>query len=435
MNKNKRLHHFVRDGYIYAFNPGNMGAIRCPSNIELKDCSNYSDIVSDTANSNIDNDKRDQLELVLNVSQECNLQCSYCFSLNQDKRKMGRHVAEKALEYFVQVFEFGSLKLHFFGGEPLTNFETIKYSVEKAKQLSSIHNFGSPIFSIVTNGTLVTDKVADFFNENAFEVQVSIDGPKEVHDKFRLLRSGKGSHERVIKCLELLKKYEKIKISTSSVITKSSDVKNVYSYLAKTAPSIKNMKLDMVYDFHGSNTTEFSSTQKDFQHNYVSHFKFLVNEYIKTLKNLRRPSEYNFTHSVLLLWGKQNKNRYCPAASSRFSINTEGMIYPCGGAASLEEYAIGNIYDGIDQTLTGKFDDTLNIHLKEPCASCWAKPLCLGGCPLTLRNGTNRQHCDIRKAMAEAAIEIYATLKEENPIAFTALVDEKLSEDLRSLLI
>ena len=434
MRKNSRVHHFNKGGYVYLFNPDNMESFRCSSDIEPKRCSNYKDLFKESTDANINYEKREQLELVLNVSQECNLQCSYCFSLNQERRIMDENVAEKSLEYFFDAFEFDSLKLHFFGGEPLTNFRTIIFAVEKARQLSETYNLDSPKFSVVTNGTLITKDMANYFSVNNFEVQVSLDGPKEVHDRFRLLKCGKGSHDRVIKGLKLLQKHKGIKISTSSVITKSSDIKNVYSYLEASVSSIKNMKLDMVYDFHESNTPEFASTEKDFQNNYVGHFDFLVSEYINKLKNFQRPSEYNFTHSVLLLWGKQNKYRYCPAASSRFSIDTEGKIYPCGGAASLREYAIGNIHEGLDSALSDRFDDNLNIHFKEPCNSCWAKPLCLGGCPLTLRNGTNRQHCDIRKAMVEGAIEIYTTIRDENPFAFTVLVDENFSESLRELL-
>ena len=139
------------------------------------------------------------------VSEDCNLACKYCFELGgRNKQHMSKEVARRGLEYLSENALKNSER-HFsamlFGGEPLLKPDIVEeifsYGVELAKR-RNLH-FSA---SIVTNATLLTPKIKAILNKykNAVDisVQLSIDGVKEVHDRYRVTRDGRAScRERV----------------------------------------------------------------------------------------------------------------------------------------------------------------------------------------------------------------------------------------------
>jgi uncharacterized protein len=123
--------------------------------------------------------------LTLNVTNDCNLECSYCFERDKNGKKMRAEDAVAIFEKCYSNFHTHNPNLpkfatSFFGGEPLMNFEAIKAVVEYSK--SKGYNVG---FGLTTNLTLLTDEMIDFFEENEVFLLISIDGMKEVHDRNR----------------------------------------------------------------------------------------------------------------------------------------------------------------------------------------------------------------------------------------------------------
>lgn len=140
------------------------------------------------------------------VSEDCNLACKYCFELDgRNRQHMSKKVARRGLEYLSE----NALKngeRHFsamlFGGEPLLQPDIVEeifsYGVELARRRNL--RFSA---SIVTNATLLTPKIKTILNKykNAVDlsVQLSIDGVKEVHDRYRVTRDGRGSFDIIEK--------------------------------------------------------------------------------------------------------------------------------------------------------------------------------------------------------------------------------------------
>ncbi|MGN1194322.1 MAG: radical SAM protein, partial [Acutalibacteraceae bacterium] len=140
--------------------------------------------------------------LCLHVAHTCNLNCSYCFAsqgkYHGERAVMSLETAKRSLDFLIE--NSGTrrnLEVDFFGGEPLMNFDVVKKTVEYARQIEKEKgkNFR---FTLTTNGVLVDDEVIDFANREMSNVVLSLDGRKEVHDRFRVDFAGNGSFEKIV---------------------------------------------------------------------------------------------------------------------------------------------------------------------------------------------------------------------------------------------
>ncbi|MBQ5905223.1 MAG: thioether cross-link-forming SCIFF peptide maturase, partial [Clostridia bacterium] len=140
--------------------------------------------------------------LCLHVAHSCNLACSYCFA------GQGKYHGKDALMSFEtgkRAFDFliensgtrRNLEVDFFGGEPLLNWDVVKKLVEYARSIEKEKNKNFR-FTLTTNGVLIDDEVIEFANKEMSNVVLSLDGRKDVHDKFRVDYAGKGSYEKIL---------------------------------------------------------------------------------------------------------------------------------------------------------------------------------------------------------------------------------------------
>ena len=140
--------------------------------------------------------------LCLHVAHTCNLNCSYCFAsqgkYHGDRALMSFEVGKQALDFLVaHSGTRHNLEVDFFGGEPLMNFDVVKQLVAYARSIEKAagKNFR---FTLTTNGMLIDDDVIDFANREMSNVVLSLDGRKEIHDRFRVDYAGKGSWKRIV---------------------------------------------------------------------------------------------------------------------------------------------------------------------------------------------------------------------------------------------
>ena len=140
--------------------------------------------------------------LCINIAHDCNLACRYCFAgegeYKGDRGLMPLDIAKKSLDFLVaNSGNRVNLEVDFFGGEPLMNWDTVKKLVEYARSIEKEHgkNFR---FTLTTNGMLIDDDVIDFANREMHNVVLSLDGRKEIHDKWRVDYAGNGSFDRVV---------------------------------------------------------------------------------------------------------------------------------------------------------------------------------------------------------------------------------------------
>ena len=145
--------------------------------------------------------------LCLHVAHTCNLNCEYCFASQGKYNKsasrgkpalMSFEVGRQAIDFLIENSPGRrNLEVDFFGGEPLMNWEVVKEIVAYARSVEKEagKNFR---FTLTTNGVLLDDEVTDFLNREMHNVVLSLDGRREVHDRFRKTYAGEGSYDTVV---------------------------------------------------------------------------------------------------------------------------------------------------------------------------------------------------------------------------------------------
>ncbi|MBQ1520573.1 MAG: radical SAM protein, partial [Clostridia bacterium] len=140
--------------------------------------------------------------MCLNVAHDCNLRCAYCFAetgeFHGGRMLMPFETAKAALDMLVK--RSGGryhLEVDLFGGEPLLNWDVVKQIVAYGRELEREHHKHIN-FTITTNGVALDDEKIDFINREMFNVVLSIDGRREVHDALRVTPNKKGSYDIIV---------------------------------------------------------------------------------------------------------------------------------------------------------------------------------------------------------------------------------------------
>lgn len=137
------------------------------------------------------------------VTTRCNFSCKYCQTKTANPQDMNIEVATRVLKYLFDV-RTNSVNLEFQGGEPLLNWDTVKFMVENAREINVT---GKDLrIGLVTNGTYLDEAKINFLLDNKVNICISLDGPQEVHDKNRMVHNGEGTYKKVIQAINALKK-------------------------------------------------------------------------------------------------------------------------------------------------------------------------------------------------------------------------------------
>ncbi|MFH0831372.1 MAG: His-Xaa-Ser system radical SAM maturase HxsB [archaeon] len=133
---------------------------------------------------------------IVSLTPECNLGCVYCHAKDRKIEKMSRDTALKVLNFIFQS-PSKAITIEFQGGEPLLNWDVLKFIAEEARKINKIENKDLKI-TIVSNLTSIKEEHIDFILDNDITVCTSLDGQKSLHDMNRHYISGKGSYDDVI---------------------------------------------------------------------------------------------------------------------------------------------------------------------------------------------------------------------------------------------
>ena len=183
--------------------------------------------------------------MVMNVTSKCNLACTYCYEYGDDRITesacgdqpdfMSEETAKQSVDFMFR--ESGDNKvahLNFFGGETLMNFKVLQSSVAYARERAQA--LGKEVqFGLTTNATLLKPHIIEWLAENRVGVTVSIDGPQDAQDEFRVFKNGRGSYDVVVpKIKELLQKHRSRPIGARVTLTKQNlNVKKIFRHLTE----------------------------------------------------------------------------------------------------------------------------------------------------------------------------------------------------------
>ena len=352
--------------------------------------------------------------LCLHIAHDCNLACEYCFAEEGEyhgrRALMSYEVGKKALDFLVD--HSGSrrnLEVDFFGGEPLMNFQVVKDLVAYGRSLEKEKDKHFR-FTITTNGVLLNDEIMEFCNAEMDNVVMSLDGRREVHDRMRPFRNGKGSYDLIVP------KFQKF-AALRKALGKQFYIRGTFThYNLDFAQDILHFA-DLGFDQLSMEpvVTDPSSpsaiTKEDLPvvfEQYEELARLMVERY-----NEGRP--FTFYHYMLdLTCGPCIYKRIagCGSGTEYLAVTPWGDLYPCHQFVGDEAYKMGSIYDGVQNLeLRDKFA-SCNAYSRPECKDCWAKLYCSGGCAANSYhasgdiNGIYEMGCDIFRKRIECAIAV-----------------------------
>jgi uncharacterized protein len=260
--------------------------------------------------------------------------------------------------------------------EPLLDLELLNDVYEYAK-IKKNEIKKEIYFYFCTNGTILSDEalvwIKKIFNKNK-KVPVSIDGPREVHDRMRKYADGKGTYDDIIKFIDKIKK-EKMPLEANAVLTSffpnPAQILEHLLDLGFTSISLKPVRAGYKGEFTEKNIDKLIKGYEDY-------FQLLEKQFLKGNFDLL----YILKHDYALrpLWKlilKFRTNIRCIWGSTHIVLDAEGNFYPCDSVIGNKEYSVGNVIDGINWE---RFHSDFSCQKRKPCQSCWASGICGGTC-------------------------------------------------------
>jgi uncharacterized protein len=348
-----------------------------------------------------------------NLTQKCNLRCSYCFTYGQSAKRMSFDIGKKCIDFLLRDAREADISqmpnkrrqvdIGFWGGEPFLEWALMKNLIlyaENQKEKDIMVSFGG-----TTNGVLLTPDKFSFLKDHNCLFMVSLDGTQETHDKYRKITNGSGSHATIMKNMEQVMKewpFYKIRMSpyADGIHRFYEDVKYLVEH------GILNIMFSPVYE---SGFTE--EHWKVWEYNCYKVVD-LIADYRK--KGVKVEIEHFKSYM-----GRDRSEWPCGAGRFYVGFDVDGAIYPCHRFNKFtdkrdwreKEVCIGHVDHGITNfELRNKFIDWHPVG----CDGCefFNSTPCHGGCyavNFDLTGDLQKPHQDLCRyvKMQKAVSEYY----------------------------
>ena len=348
--------------------------------------------------------------LCLHVAHTCNLNCAYCFAsqgkYNGERAVMSFEVGKQALDFLVEHSgKRHNLEVDFFGGEPLMNFQVVKDLVAYARSIEKEagKNFR---FTLTTNGMLIDDDVIDFANREMSNVVLSLDGRKEVHDRYRVDYAGNGSWERIVP------KFQKL--------VRERGGRNYYmrgTFTHHNPDFLQDIRQMLDLGFTELSMEPVVCAPDDPTALTEEDRRIVLDQYEKLaelmLEREREGRPFTFYHYMIDLSGGPciyKRISGCGSGTEYMAVTPWGDLYPCHQFVGDEHFRLGDIWHGLDNPEVQKEFASCNVYAKPECRDCWAKLYCSGGCAANAFHATGsitgvyEAGCELFRKRIECAI-------------------------------
>lgn len=352
------------------------------------------------------------MKYTLLVTRQCNLRCDYCY--------VGKGPGAMPLDRAAQIVDFAfqrtpdgeSIDFAFFGGEPLLELDLVRGITAHIEQ----HEQFDPArvqLTLVTNGTIFNDEVADFVLGHRVAFGISCDGPPAVHDLFRRYRGGKGSSATVEHTIRSAIEH------LSGVMVNAVYRPETLSALPDTIDYFSSLGVRQIYlspDYSAAWTPE-----------HVAALPEVYERLARRYMDFYRRSEPHFISlidskmAVILHGGYQPQER-CRMGHGELAFTPDGSIYPCERLVSDGEktHRIGHVNTGIEPQ--GMLCRRAGASQQAPptvCSSCSLRPFCMNwcGCSNFFASGyydrASAFLCASERAAVRSAVRVYEALESE----------------------
>jgi uncharacterized protein len=364
--------------------------------------------------------------LTCHVAMDCNLRCTYCYADTGPYGGPRDMMCEGTARDYVDLLLKSSgdtkdVNFTFFGGEPFMNWKvmraTVLYGEQRAREVGKHIHFG-----VTTNGTLLDEEKIDFVVDHRVQVTVSMDGPPEVQNRFRILTDGQGSYDLVMAKVKPL--LERMRVACRVTLTrKTLEVQRIVDHLLGLGFA------DVGIGVVSSPDSLMNLGPQDLP-KLLDEFKACAARYVDAAC---KDSHYGFSNLTTILTQIHEgaaKSFGCGAGVQMFSGDPFGNLYSCHRLVGNAKYQVGTLQGGIDRDK--QFDSLDNVHLKHKldCQNCWARHLCGGGCfyQLEIHYDGDLQRaytpfCDWIREWFTVGLRSYAQIMTENPAFIDRYVD------------
>lgn len=350
--------------------------------------------------------------LCLHVAHTCNLNCSYCFAsqgnYHGDRAVMSYEVGKQALDFLVaNSGNRRNLEVDFFGGEPLMNFQMVKDLVAYARSIEKDKgkNFR---FTMTTNGVLVDDDVIDWCNRECHNVVLSLDGRKEIHDRFRVDYAGNGSWDKIVP------KFQKF--------VEARGGKDYYmrgTFTHANPDFLKDIQTMLDLGFNELSMEPVVCASGDPSALTQEDMAVVMEQYEKLaelmLERDKQGKPFTFYHYMIDLFGGPciyKRISGCGSGTEYMAVTPWGDLYPCHQFVGEERFKLGNIWDGVTNKEIQNEFASCNVYAHAECRDCWARLYCSGGCAANAYHATGsvtgvyEDGCKLFRKRMECAIMV-----------------------------
>jgi uncharacterized protein len=397
--------------------------------------------------------------LILNVTERCNFRCRYCSYDGRHKgrpghcdREMAWSVAKQAIDEFLP-HAVDTPSITFYGGEPLLNMDLIKECVSYAHQM---RGNGKVHFGLTTNASLLTDEVGDYLVSENFSIGISLDGPREMHDRYRRTADDRPTWDLVAQNVrEFLERYPRYMPHMLFMVTMAPplDVEALETFFQTTDLLRRGMSLQVSSaDLQGIDDEVFGTRT-------VAGYDKLRRRFLESLASgainrdgqdqrylfARRLFEKEFTrfHKRFQLGESIQTRRHfadlycslsnCIPGTRRTFVGAGGGYWPCERVPQSEYLRIGRVGEGLDVPKIHRMLREWVDMTKDQCETCWCLRECSMGCLATANNGDRptpelkRSLCQSHQRGRHQLLVDYCRVLEKDPANFAYMDQITLS--------
>lgn len=352
--------------------------------------------------------------LCLHVAHTCNLNCSYCFAsqgkYHGDRALMSFEVGKRALDFLVE--HSGTrrnLEVDYFGGEPLMNFQVVKDLTAYARSIEQAAGKHFR-FTLTTNGMLIDDDVIDFANRECYNIVLSLDGRREIHDRFRVDYAGNGSWDRIVP------KFQKLVRARGD---RGYFMRGTFTHA--NPDFLKDIKTMLDLGFTQLSMEPVVCAPDDPSALTEEDKPIVMEQYEKLadlmLERRRAGKPFTFYHYMIdLRDGPCIYKRIsgCGSGTEYMAVTPWGDLYPCHQFVGEEKFRLGDVWHGVTNPAVRDEFAACNVYARPECRDCWARLYCSGGCAANAYHatgkitGTYAYGCDLFKKRMECALMLAA---------------------------
>ena len=337
----------------------------------------------------------------------CNLNCEYCFYLEKqalfspgEQYRMSDDVLSAFITNYITSQPTPLVEFVWQGGEPtLLGIDFFRRVIELQKHFTGAKTITN---SLQTNGTLLTDEWCTFLRNHKFMVGISLDGPKEVHDRYRRDRKGKGSFDRVMHGLRLLQKH-KVEYNVLACVARETAKQPLEVYRFFKDEGVEFIQFSAVVERMPDSSSRHAglrlagpaSLNKEEEQTDVTPWSVIPEEYGDFLIAVYEDWVRHDVGTVFVMnfeWALNawigNPSPVCIHAKQcgrSVVIEHNGDVYACDHCV-YPEYKLGNIKTArlsemVERSLRSGFGVSKETSLPRWCTECKVLAACQGGCP------------------------------------------------------